>query len=125
MATEQQKAMLPTMTGGDGTAGLTEYQKEQLAIAAAIKNRAAGPPVEPSVGLPPLTGTEKPLGSEFKYVPPPPAPRKPAPDHGDYWVDAYGKVWRKLPEPSVILEITSDCSQTELVAIMNALLGGK
>lgn len=114
MASPDQKAQLPKLTGGDGSAALREYQKAEIENINAV------------TAAPIIAGNAAGLGkTNVAPTPEPPAPRPPAPDFEAYWVDAYGKVWRKLPVPTVILSITSACSQKELDTIVNTLLKGE
>lgn len=102
MATPEQNALLPKMTGSDGT----------------TTANAVGPVQSNAVN------TQPPAQKAPAPQPPPPAQKAPAPDFASFWVDAYGNVWRKLPTPTVILSITGDCTQQELDTIINALLKG-
>jgi hypothetical protein len=118
MATEQQKAMLPGMTGGQNDGGVSEYEREQLKIKQEMAARAAAQAAGPVSG----TAVNQPPSTVAPPVQQPPAPRPPAPELEAYWVDVYGAVWSKLPAPRVILTVNNYCTVKQLDAIVRLLI---
>jgi hypothetical protein len=125
MATEAQKAMLPSMAGGQNDGGVSEYEKDQLRIkeAQAAKAKAdLAAVIKRGVNVAPGTPDVQELSDALKQAVEPPAPPKPAPDPEMYWVNPYGQVLSTRKGPAqLVLTVTNECTTKQLDAIVRLL----
>ncbi len=91
---------LPTLTSGENT--------DKIVPEAILPTLQAG-----------ATPTTVPVSQPAQ---PKPVAKKAATEN--FWSDAYGNIWRSLPEPAIVLTVTNDLTVKEFAAILS-LLNGK